>query len=407
LYMSWIQKYKPKTLSEAVGNEEAKGKILDWICSWDKGTPKKRALFLYGPPGIGKTVSIEALANDLGMELVQSNASDYRTEDAVKRFAGRASQYATLFGKKRLILFDELDGITGSADRGGLHEITEIAKSTRVPIILIANDAYDLRFSTLRNQCLLIEFKKPSRSEVVKHLRKVCLHEGIEAEEEALRFIAERSGGDVRSAVNDLQALAQGRSRLTFEDVSWLAGRDRKEVIFNVLRSIFYAKDSLSAKRAVDMADIDPDMLFEWVYENLPYHIKDPKELASAMDMLSRADIYRGRVRSTQDWSLIRYFLDLMTAGVAASWSKRALGWVPFRFPSRISSMSSSRAERALLSAIGMKIRKRCHISSSRAVKEVLPYLRVIFQNNAEMAAGLTKWLDLDEDMVTYLSSKQ
>jgi len=404
LYVPWTFKYKPRTLTEVVGNEEAKQKIAEWIRAWDKGVPKKRALFLYGPPGVGKTMSVEALANDLNMELVESNASDYRTAEAVKRFAGRASESATLFGRKRIILFDELDGITGTADHGGVQVITEIVKETRCPLILTANNAYDPRFSNLRNYCLLIEFKKASRSEVLKHLRRICLSEGIEAEEEALRFIAERTGGDVRSAVNDLQALAQGKKQLKYQDVSWLADRDRKDVIFNVLRAILYARDSTGAKMAVDMADIDPDMLLEWIYENVPYHLRDPKELATAMDALSRADIYRGRVRSTQDWSLIRYFLDLMTAGVAASWSKKSSGWVPFRFPERIRSLSSGRADRAMLSAIGMKIRRRCHVSSSVAVKEVLPYIRIISENNSDMAAGLAKWLDLDEDMINYVA---
>jgi replication factor C large subunit len=272
---------------------------------------------------------------------------------------------------------------------------------------LIANNAYNPRFSTLRKYCTLVEFKRLSRSKVTKYLRRICLHEGIEAEDEALKFIAERSRGDVRSAVNDLQALAQGRKRLTYEDVSWLASRDRKDVIFNILRMIFYARDSLDARRAVDMADVDPEMLFEWVCENLPHHVKDPKELAATMDMLSRADIYRSRVRSTQDWSLIRYFLDLMTAGVAASWSRRARGWVPFRFPKRISSLARSKSERGMLSAIGMKVGKKCHISSSRAIREVIPYLRVMFQNNVEMASGIAKWLDLDEEMIKYLSGEK
>jgi len=406
LYIPWTLKYKPKTLSEVIGNEEAKKKILQWVHSWGKKIPKKRALFLYGPPGTGKTVSIEALANDLNMELVQSNASDYRTADAVARFAGRASQYGTLFGKKRLLLFDELDGITGSADRGGLRVITEIVKKTRCPIVLTANNAYNPRFSTLRRYCQLIEFKKPSKTQVAKRLKKICSREGIEAEDAALKFIAERAQGDVRSAINDLQALAQGKKRLTYYDVSWLASRDRKEVIFNVLKSVFYAEDSLTAKKAVDAADVDPDMLFEWIYENLPHQIKNPRELAAAMDMLALADIYRGRIRRTQNWSFMRYFLDFMTAGVAASWSKRSSGWVPFRFPSRIRSMSTSKTNRAMLSAIGMKIKKQCHISASRAVKEILPYLRVIFQNNDEMKDGLARWLDLDEEMVNYLSSK-
>ncbi len=406
MHVPWTLKHKPKTLAEVVGNNKAKKQILEWVHSWEKKPPKKRALFLYGPPGTGKTASIEALANDLDVELVQSNASDYRTAGAVERFAGRASEYGTLTGKKRLILLDELDGITGSADRGGLRVITQIVKKSRKPIILIANNAYDPRFSTLRRYCQLIQFKRPTRPQVTKHLRNISRVEGIDAEEDALGFIAERASGDVRSAVNDLQALAQGKKRLTYDDVSWLSTRDRKEAIFNVLGAIFYSKDIVDARRAADAADVDLDMLFEWIYENLPHQIEDPKELAASMDMLALADIYRGRIRSTQNWKLMRYFIDFMTAGVAASWSKRSTRWVPYRFPSRIMSMSRSRAERAMLSAIGMKIRRRCHISSSRAAKEVIPYLRVMFQNNAEMKAGLSRWLDLDEDMVEYITSK-
>jgi len=108
LFAPWTQKYKPKTMAEVIGNQEAKDKILKWVHEWDRKPPKKRALFVHGPPGTGKTVIAEALANDLDMELVQNNASNYRTADAVQKFAGTASHYTTLFGKKRLILFDEL-----------------------------------------------------------------------------------------------------------------------------------------------------------------------------------------------------------------------------------------------------------------------------------------------------------
>ncbi|NIO37266.1 replication factor C large subunit, partial [Candidatus Bathyarchaeota archaeon] len=78
----------------------------------------------------------------------------------VQRFAGRASANTTLFGKKRLILFDELGGLTGKADRGGVSVITKIVKETMSPLVLIANNAYDPKFSTLRRYCQLIEFKK-------------------------------------------------------------------------------------------------------------------------------------------------------------------------------------------------------------------------------------------------------
>jgi len=407
LNLPWTLKYRPKTLSDVIGNKDAKKKILQWIKQWDKKPPKKKALLLYGPPGTGKTVTVEALANDLDMELVQSNASDYRTADAIQRFAGRSSQYGTLFGKKRLILFDELDGITGSADRGGLREITKIVKETGSPIILVANDAYNPRFSTLRRSCQLIEFKKPTKTQIARLLAKICSLEGIKAESDVLKLIAERVKGDVRSAINDLQALAQGKGELTFEDAAWLSRRDQKEVIFTTLRRIFYARSLTDALRAASDTDVDLDMLLEWIYENLPYHVKDPKELAAAMGMLALADMYRGRISKTQNWSLMRYYIDFMTAGIAASWSRKSHGWVPFRFPSRIMTMSRSKIERDLLKAIGLKIGRKCHISADRAARDVIPFLHVIFQNNPKMGANLAKWLDLDEDMISFLSGKK
>jgi len=408
MYAAWTVKHKPHTLSEVVGNEESIQRLLTWVKSWDKKVPKKRAAFLYGPPGTGKTVTVEAVAKDLNMELVERNASDYRTEDAVQKFAGLASQSGTLFGKKRLILFDELDGLTGREDRGGVGAITQIVKAARVPIILIANNAYDPRLGALRFYCETIEFKKPATGAVMKNLKRICDHESIKTDESTLKFIAQRSEGDVRSAVNDLQALAQGKQTLAYDDVSWLAYRDRKEAIFNVLRMIFYGKSADQAKHAVDMADVDLDMLFEWIYENLPHHLRDPHDLANAMDSLAKADLYRGRIAKTQNWVLTRYVIDFMTAGVALARERtQPAGFVPLRFPERIRTLSKTRAERQMRSAIGSKIKKRCHTSANNAVREILPYIRIIFENSTEMSVDLAKWLDLDEAMIEYLAGSK
>jgi replication factor C large subunit len=408
MYAAWTVKHKPKTLADVVGNKDAIERLVSWIQSWNKALPKRRAVLLFGPPGIGKTVTVEAVANDLGMELVERNASDYRTEEAVKKFAGLASQSGTLFGKKRLILFDELDGITGREDRGGVGAIAQIVKTALVPIILIANNAYDPRLATVRYYCELIEFKKPPAGEVMKHLSRICKSEGIAADESALKFVAQRSEGDVRSAVNDLQMLAQGKKTLTYDDVSWLAYRDRKDAIFNVLRLIFYSKSADAAKRAVDIADVDPDMLFEWIYENLPYHLRDPHDLSGAMNSLATADLYRGRIQRSQNWVLTRYVVDFMTAGVAMARERtQPAGFVPLRFPTRIRTLSQTRAERQMQAAIGLKIKKHCHVSVKRGAKEILPFTRIIFESDVDMAAGLAKWLDLDEGMIEYLSGNK
>jgi replication factor C large subunit len=300
---------------------------------------------------------------------------------------------------------DEIDGLTGTSDRGGVKAIIEAIKNAQNPIILTANSAYDPRFSTLRSYCLLIEFKKPSVGDIVQRLSRISEDEGIKAEENALKLMAQRSTGDVRSAINDLQALAQGKKTLTYDDVSWLGYRDRQDSIFNVLRFILYGKTCSSARQAASTVDVDTDMLLEWIYENVPAHFTDPHDLAAAMDALSLADVYRGRIRATQNWGFLRYELDFMTAGVAiARKNTKTSGWIPFKFPQRIQMLSRSRAERAMRSSIGVKIKRRNHISATRASKEVIPYLKIIFKNNVEMAAGLAKWLDLDEDMVCYLA---
>ncbi len=402
---TWTQKHKPQTLDEIVGNKKAKQQFYDWVKSWDKGIPKKRAVLLCGSPGVGKTVTVETIAKELNMELVEKNASDYRTADAIKRFAGLASQYATLFGGKRLILLDEVDGIAGKVDRGGIKELTKILKETRSPIVLTANDAYNSRFTTIRKYSEVIEFKNPTIREGVSHLKRICEKEGIAADEDVLKLIVERAGRDVRSAVNDLQALAQGKTRLTNEDVAWLSSRDRKEVIFKVMQTIFYSRDGWEAKKAAGNVDVDPDMLFHWVYENAPYHLTDPHDLVKAMNSIALADIYRQRIRDTQNWGFLKYVFDFITSGVAAArQNSKSSGWVPFRFPSKIRMLSTTKRERALKFSMGMKIRKKCHVGATRSAKDVIPYLRVIFENNPEMAAGLANWFEFDDEMIEYLA---
>ncbi len=408
MHSSWTTKHKPKSSSEIVGNQDAIKILEKWLRLWEKGIPKQRAAFLHGSSGVGKTTAIEALANDLGMELIEKNASDYRTEEKIKQFAGSASQYSGFFGRKRVILLDEMDGIHGTVDRGAVPAVTKIIKETRCPIVLIANDFWNKKFVSFRDKkkYLIIEFKKPKANDVIKHLKRIVTEEGLVADEEALRFIAQRNEGDVRSSINDLQALAQGKTKLTYEDVSWLAYRDRRDVIFSVLRQVLYGKTCNEAKQTVNMVDVDLNMFFEWIYENTPHHFNEPSELANAMEALAKADLYRGRIRRTNYWKLMRYMIDFMTAGVAMSREKsKPSGWIPFRFPQKIRSLSSSRVERNMKKGIGQKIKQRMHISVSTAQKDVLPYVRVIFENDPQMAAGLTEWFNFNEEEVIYIAS--
>ena len=140
------------------------------------------------------------------------------------------------------------------------------------------------------------------------------------------------------------------------------------------------------------------------MYENIPYQMSEPAELGRAIDAIAMADVYRARIRRTGNWQFLRYVIDLMTAGIAAAKTRPLKkSWVPYKYPSRISSLAITRTDRQIRSRISMKVGERCHVSSAVAEKEFLPFLKTIFRSN-EDTSKMTNWLRLDEAETEYLS---
>lgn len=397
----WVEKYRPKSLEEYVGNGEAVQRLIRWVKNW---SPRgKKAALLYGPPGVGKTTIALIVARMFNYDLVEMNASDWRTAEKISRVAGRAAEQGTLYGQsRRIILIDEVDGIAGE-DVGGLTALLDVVRKSRNPIILVANDIWQPRFSILRETCELIEFRRLTSRDIIKHLKRICVMEGLEADDGALKVIAEKAEGDMRSAVNDLQTVSYGRKRITAEDVGWLAARNRILPIFDALKLVFYAKTVNGAKSAFEMVDMDPEMFFEWVYENVPAQLNDPEDLAEAFENLALADLFLAKIKKEQDWKLLSYALECMTAGVAMSRRYSKPKWTPFKFPSRIRFLSSFKARRELLNGLAAKIASKTHASRVKAVREYLPYLKAIAVLNQSLCEKIGKNLGLTEEEFSVL----
>src|SRR5574341_52818 len=150
----WIHKHQPRTLS-AVPQSEAV-KLEQFVKNFSK--QKKKALLLYGPSGTCKSASVHALAKDLQWEIVEVNASDTRNEEQIEARLGQALKQRSLFFPGKIVLVDEVDGISGTNDRGGLPAIVGLIAETKFPVVLTAQDPWDKKFSTLRSKCVMVEF---------------------------------------------------------------------------------------------------------------------------------------------------------------------------------------------------------------------------------------------------------
>ncbi|MEM0490338.1 MAG: replication factor C large subunit [Ignisphaera sp.] len=405
--LPWTIKYRPKSINDVIDQDEAKKKILDWIKKWPN--VDKKALLLYGPPGVGKTSLIEAIANDLGYELVELNASDNRRKTDIERIAIRTSLSKSLKGyKNKLVLLDEVDGIAVKDDVGGLEAVKVLIESSSIPVIMIANNPWDPKLRELRELCEMVQFKKLSKTDMKKFLQKICVNEGLECEEEALDYIVERSEGDMRAAINDLQAVGEGQNRITIDMVKLLLRpRDKERDPFETLRMIFSANFSWQAKMALNQSQLDYEQLKLWLEENIPYQYQNANDLSRAYEALSRADVYMGRIIRTGDWDLLSYAIDLMTAGVAFSAKnnpKDKYKWTKYSFPQRITLLSKLKEVREIFDDLAKIIATRLHISTSTAKNEVIPFLRSIFASNTLLAAKIAYSMGFSEKIIEFLA---
>jgi len=401
--VDWTETYRPSSLSELRGNDKARDQVREWAESWDD---HREAVVLHGPPGVGKTSAAHALAADKGWPTIELNASDSRTKDVIERVAGEAAKSGTLSGGssgRRLLIMDEADNVHGNADRGGSRAITSLVKEAGQPMILIANDYYEMS-NGLRNACQDVEFRSVSARSIRPVLRDICRKEGIEFEDEALEQIAEMNSGDLRGAINDLQALTQGRERVAAEDVV-TSERDTTTGIFDYLDTVIKEAGAQEALEASYDVDETPDDLINWIEDNMPkdYH---GEELAVAYEFLGNADRWLGRVRATQNYTFWRYAADNMTAGVAAARRKPKGGWTRYGPPSYWSKLGRSRGKRDKRDYIARKIAETNGVSMSTARREVLPYLATMTHHctNRELTVAMTARYELDAEHVSFVT---
>ena len=362
--MPWSEKYAPSSLSEIVGQPTEKIKIHA------RNNPRGKALFIWGPAGCGKSSSVVAFAKEQGYQLVQMDAGESPNAERIKNVIGNASITGSLFGRK-VILVDDVD--TFDSRERGITELIEVIKKTRVPIFLTAINPWEPKLRTLRGRCELVEFKGLNSSIIKGVLKKICIKEGIKVDDSVLYSIALHSRGDVRAAINNLEMLGYDKEITKF-DLEAMGYREREVSIFDALKVLFKGNFEESL-HSLDEVNLDFEAKLMWVTENICNEYSGKKEISSAFNWLSRADVFNGRVRS-QYWRFLLYATAFMTVGVNSVGIGRGR---KYSRPSKLLKLWRSKFERELRKQAALKLQP-AYNTSIRKIIESLPFLKLLLK---------------------------
>ncbi|KAM8704543.1 hypothetical protein ACLKA7_009056 [Drosophila subpalustris] len=343
--VAWVDKYKPNSIKDIVGQAGPASnvnKLMNWLSKWyvshdgkkkpqrpnpwaknDDGSFYKAAL-LSGPPGIGKTTTATLVTKELGFDAVEFNASDTRSKRLLKEevasLLGNKSLYGYVNGqsqavsKKHVLIMDEVDGMAGNEDRGGMQELIALIKDSSVPIICMCNDRNHPKIRSLVNYCYDLRFQRPRLEQIKGRIMSICFKEKLKMPPAKLEEIIAATNNDIRQTINHISLLSAGE-QLPEKAIAGqqVASKDLKLGPWDVVRKVFTA-DEHKHMTFYDKCDLffhDYSMAPLFVQQNylqvMPQGKKNEilSKVAATADALSLGDMVEKRIRANSAWSLL------------------------------------------------------------------------------------------------------
>lgn len=401
----WSDKHRPKSRGDIVGNFSQINNFINWLDNWENciihgikrdtshfsrdGNLNARAAIISGPPGIGKTSTVRVLVEMKGYHTFELNASDKRNKDIINNSVGFLMNNTTLsmstINNKNLIIMDEVDGMAGNEDKGGIKALIDIVKKTKTPIVFICNDIYCQKLKSLLNYCYDIRFTKPEKKQIINRLVNICREEKMNINEKELDFICESFGCDIRQILNYLELASKTGKVINCEDYK----KDSAVTInsFDVCKKMLTRSELNKYKTYNDKMDlffIDFELVPNLIYENYiscynnsnSYTKKESLEhLAQSIENISISDIIERRIKTKNDWSLLPN-KGLHSTVIPSMISSSFIAYPKFpSYYSKISSMKKTKRE-------VKDLRQLFPLASFNAIKnEISPLIFNIIMN--------------------------
>ncbi|KFQ56375.1 Replication factor C subunit 1, partial [Nestor notabilis] len=415
----WVDKYKPVSLKALIGQQgeqSCANKLLRWLRNWHKNTSEDeqaknsktggkddgssfKAALLSGPPGVGKTTTASLVCKELGYSYVELNASDTRSKNSLKEVVAETlnntsikdfcSGTSSSVSGKHVLIMDEVDGMAGNEDRGGIQELIGLIRHTKVPIICMCNDRNHPKIRSLVHYCFDLRFQRPRLEQIKGAMMSIAFKEGLKIPPPAMQEIILAANQDIRQVLHNLNMWCAKDKSLTYDEAKTDASRAKKDIKlgpFDVVRKVFAAGGEASRMSLIDKLDLffhDYSLAPLFVQENY-VHMRpaaaggDLKKhlvlLSRAADSICDGDIVDRQIRSKQNWNL------LPTQAIYASvlpgeLMRGSMSQFPV-FPSWLGKFSSTGKHDRIIQELGMHMSLRTQTGKRTVNMEYLSYLR-------------------------------
>ena len=343
----WTDRYAPTDIKQICGNKGNVEMLQEWLATWfDRPHDMKgssimdyKAVLISGPPGIGKTTAATLISKLLGYEVIEKNASDFRSKKVLNENLKVCLDNTSVAGffkhsdgretineannKRFVLLMDEVDGMS-SGDNGGVAQIAQFCRTTRTPMILICNDKSLPKMRTLDKCCFDLTWRRPTAREMKSRLMTIAHREKLKLDPNLVDQLVQITHNDIRQIINIMSTVARTQNSLNHGNLNNMQSSWEKEVSLKPFDIIgkFLSNNRLSVNEKIQLYFNDMDIIPLMVHEN--YRMTNPSKannslkhlelLDQAAELISASDIVNSRIRSgEQQWSLLPFHAVMST----------------------------------------------------------------------------------------------
>lgn len=337
----WTKKYRPKTISQLVTNTKGVKAICDWLNTFDKIKKEKKkassetikkgkksefksCLLVTGNHGVGKTVSVDIILNNLNYDIQKLDITSMKSIKNAKEFINKIMVSSNILNmisgdvKKLAIVIDEIESVTSSAEKSclmGLQKLNEL--HWYCPIIFISNNKHNKFLSEIKKIAIEVRFWPPYPIEMKKILIKIATNEKIKfhGAELLMDNILQHSQNDIRRLIFTLQDLryTYGDAPISLEMLNnYCEMAKLKDVdidLYKATEILLYNYTSMNDCLKVFETEkvIIPLMVHQYYIKNIiaNHHGVDTyKTVKKIAESLSAGDVIENYIYGDQNWDM-------------------------------------------------------------------------------------------------------